>query len=278
MPDSRPAVMAILNCTPDSFFDGGRYVGVEAACRRAWQVAREGADLLDVGGQSTRPGAPPVSAAEEMERVLPVLEALQNGPEPYPIPISIDTARAAVAEAALSRGAVVVNDITAGTEDPELLHLVGEQGAGLVLMHIRGTPRTMQANVNYEDLFGEVRDVLQRCCARATAAGVAEAAQAVDPGIGFGKSAQGCLQLLTGLHHLASLERPLLVGASRKSFLGRCFGHEGDDRLAGSLVVAAHAVQQGASIVRAHDVRQTRLAVDVAAGLRDARSGGATSA
>lgn len=261
--------MAIINVTPDSFYDGGRYEDVDAALRRAEQVLDEGADLLDIGGQSTRPGAPEAGLEQERRRVLPVVEALVR--RGLPLPISVDTWRGPVAEAALDRGAVIVNDVSGGRRDPLLLDAAGRAGAAVVLMHMRGTPRTMQADVRYDDLLSEVVSALRSSCAAATAAGVPAERQAVDPGVGFGKSAQGCVELLAGLGALASLERPVLVGASRKSFLGTLFGHEPQDRLAGSLAAAVAAVDAGASIVRVHDVAATRRAVDVAAAIRDAR-------
>jgi dihydropteroate synthase len=262
--------MGILNVTPDSFFDGGRHHGLAEALRRARVVAEEGGDILDVGGESTRPGSRGVSIDEELDRVVPVIRALRQSSSPYPLPISIDTSRAEVAEAALQAGAEVINDVSGGTRDPEILKVAARHGAGTILMHMRGSPATMQEQVNYNDLVADVVSALQASCAAATAAGIPIAHQAVDPGIGFGKSAQGCLELLARLQEFRKLHRPVLVGASRKSFLGVAFGHEGEDRLVGSLLASGHSVTAGASIVRVHDVAPTRLAVDVAAGIRDA--------
>lgn len=259
--------MAILNVTPDSFFDGGRYDGVDRAVERALEAVGEGADVLDVGGESTRPGSAGITADEEMDRVLPVLDALRDAR--YPLPISVDTSRASVADAALRAGAVIVNDVSGGRRDPELLRVAAERGAAVVLMHMRGTPRTMQGNVRYHDLVGEVAASLADSCAAATAAGVPVSHQAVDPGIGFGKSPEGCLELIARLDLLEPLGRAVLVGASRKSFLGRLFDLAPADRLVGSVVAAAAAVERGASIVRVHDVAATRQAVDLAAALRD---------
>jgi len=261
--------MAILNVTPDSFSDGGLYHRVDAAVARAWQVVDEGADLLDLGGESTRPGSAGVSEAEELARVLPVLEALASADPSYPLPISIDTSRAGVARAALEAGACLVNDVTAGEREPGILPVVADAGAAVVLMHMRGTPRTMQANVRYEDLVGEVAGYLRTRCEAATAAGIPAERQAVDPGIGFGKSPEGCLRLIAHLNRLEELERPVLLGASRKSFLGRLFGHEPGQRRAGSLAAAVAATERGASILRVHDVAATRRAVDVAAAFRE---------
>jgi len=261
--------MAILNVTPDSFFDGGRYASVDAALQRADRVLQEGADLLDIGGESTRPGADEVGEEAELERVMPVLEALAR--RGYPLPISVDTWRGRVAREGLQRGAVIVNDVSGGLRDPGLLAEAARAGAAVVLMHMRGTPRTMQADVRYTHLLSEVADALADRCAAATAAGIPAERQAIDPGIGFGKSAQGCVDLLANLGCLHARDRPILVGASRKSFLGRLFGHEPEQRLEGSLIAAGAAVHDGASIVRVHDVGATRRAVDVAGALRDAR-------
>ncbi len=270
LPQDRVAVMGILNVTPDSFFDGGQHLGLDSALRRARAILEEGADILDVGGESTRPGSKGISAAEELDRVVPVIQALRDKTNPYPLPISVDTSRAEVAEAALQAGAQVVNDISGGGRDPEILTVAASYGAGVILMHMRGRPETMQDHVEYEDLLAAVIAGLRDSCDAATAAGVPPEWQAVDPGIGFGKSASGCVELVARLHELGALQRPILMGASRKSFLGKVFGHEGEERLVGSLLVAGHSVTKGASIVRAHDVAATRLAVDVAAGIRDA--------
>ena len=260
--------MAILNVTPDSFFDGGRYAALDAAVRRAFEAIEEGADVLDVGGESTRPGAAEVPVEEELARVRPVLRALRD--EGCPVPISIDTSRAAVAAAALELGAVIVNDVSGGTREPEILPVAASAGAAVVLMHMRGHPRTMQTNVQYEDLLGEVSEVLAACCEAADAAGIPADHQAIDPGIGFGKSPQGCIDLIARLDEFSSLDRAVLLGASRKSFLGHRFGLAPDDRLVGSAVVAAVAAERGASIVRVHDVAASRQAVDLAWALREA--------
>jgi len=269
--------MAILNITPDSFFDGGQYSELDAAVARAWTAVEEGADILDIGGESSRPGAEPVGEDEEARRVVPLIQALTHGDRPYPLPISIDTTSSHIADAALEAGACIVNDISGATRDPQILDVCARHGAGIVLMHMRGTPRTMQDNVSYEDLVEEVASHLADCCRAANEAGIPASHQAIDPGIGFGKSAEGCLEILGRLNGLAKLERPVLIGASRKSFLGRAFGHEGEDRLVGSAVAASLAVGQGASIVRVHDVRASRIAVDVAHGIRQASRGGPSS-
>jgi len=270
LPDDRVGIMGILNVTPDSFFDGGKHQAIEDALRRARVVVEEGGDILDIGGESTRPGSAGVSVDEELDRVVPVIRALRQSSSMYPLPISIDTSRAEVAEAALEAGAEVVNDVSGGSREPEILHVAARHGAGTILMHMRGSPATMQDQVDYNDLVADVIAELQASCAAATAAGIPTSHQAIDPGIGFGKSAKGCLELIARLQEFEELQRPVLVGASRKSFLGVAFGHQGDDRLVGSLLASGHSVTAGASIVRVHDVALTRLAVDVAAGIRDA--------
>ena len=261
--------MAILNVTPDSFFDGGRYRGLDAALARAWAVVDEGADVLDIGGESTRPGAADVGPAEETARVQPVIERLVT--QGYPLPISVDTTRADVAAAAVDAGAVIVNDVSGGLRDPAILGVAARAGAAVILMHMRGTPRTMAANAEYDDVVTEVRDALAERCAAADEAGIPRAAQCVDPGIGFAKTATGSLDLLAHIGALRELGRPVLVGASRKSFLGRLFGQEGEQRQWGSLAVAAWSAAEGADILRVHDVQATRCVLDVTRGLLEAR-------
>ena len=261
----RPAVMAILNATPDSFFDGGRHEGHERALRRAWAVVDDGADVLDLGGESTRPGAAAVPLDEELRRVVPVVEALVR--DGYPLPISLDTSRAEVARLGLAAGAIIVNDVTGGTREPSLLHHVAEAGAAVVLMHTRGTPETMQSLTDYDDVVEDVLSALAERCEAATAAGIPPEHQSVDPGIGFAKTSEDCVRLIANTARLRSLGRPVLVGASRKSFLGRAFGQEGEERLFGSLAVAAFAAMAGGAILRVHDVRETRAVLDVVAGL-----------
>ena len=268
LPD-RAAVMGILNVTPDSFYDGGRHDQLDAAVARAWAMVDEGADVLDVGGESTRPGAADVGVDAERARTEPVIARLVA--DGYPLPISIDTTRAAVAAAALDAGAVIVNDVSGGLREPEILTVTADRGAAIVLMHMRGTPRTMREHAVYDDVVTEVRDALGARCAAATGAGIPVAHQCVDPGIGFAKDADGSIALLAHLDVLRSLERPVLVGASRKSFL-RTFGQEGDARLWGSLAVAAWSATHGAAILRVHDVAATRGVLDVTAGLGHALS------
>jgi dihydropteroate synthase len=244
-------IMGILNVTPDSFSDGGRYLRPNAALERALEMIDQGADIIDVGGQSSRPGSEAVSEQQELDRAIPVVERIR---EAWNGPISIDTYRAGVARAALSAGATIVNDITAMAAEPGLAAVVAETGAACVLMHMKGTPATMQSDPCYHDLMGEVTLFLSDAVARAEAAGVAPDRIAVDPGIGFGKTTEHNLALLRHLPELAVLGRPILVGPSRKSFIGNVLDAPVDDRLEGTLAVAAYAVAQGARILRVHDV------------------------
>ena len=260
----RPLVMGILNVTPDSFSDGGRFATPEAAIEHGRALADEGADLLDIGAESTRPGAQGVSAAEQVRRLAPVLEGLRD------LAISVDTASAEVAAYALRHGAVIVNDVTA-LSDPDMAGVVAAAGAGIVLMHMRGTPRTMQSGPRYDDVVATVECYLRERLAAAAAAGVDPECVALDPGIGFGKSAQDSVALLAATARFAAIGRPLLVGASRKSFLGRLtLTEDPRDRLEASLAAAALATYQGAAVLRVHDVAGTVRAVQVAAAVRAA--------
>lgn len=262
----RPRLMAIVNVTPDSFYDGGRYQGLDAALARAEQALEQGADLLDIGGESTRPGAPAVDSDEECRRVLPVLELLARR---FSVPLSIDTLKPSVAEKAIQSGACIVNDVT-GLEHPDMGALVARTGVSVVLMHMRGTPATMQQHTHYQDLMAEVTGELELRLNAALRLGIPRGRIALDPGIGFAKTAADNLVLLRRLGMLHCLGCPLLVGASRKSFLGKLFGFAPEDRLEGSLAAAAAAVMAGAGIVRVHDVEATRRLIDVTAGIRDA--------
>jgi dihydropteroate synthase len=267
----RPLVMGILNVTPDSFSDGGRYAGTQAAVARGLEMARESADILDVGGESTRPGADAVPEAEERARVVPVVEALARETDTV---ISVDTCKAGVAERALAAGARVINDVTALSGDPRMADVARESGAGVVLMHMRGTPRTMQDDPRYEDVVGEVAAYLAARVEDAVAAGIRREALAVDPGIGFGKTVEHNLALLAGLDRIGACGRPVVVGLSRKSFLGKLTGREVQDRLAGSLAALAFCVAGGgAQVMRVHDVKASCDAVRVAAALGRARNG-----
>jgi len=261
----RPSVMGILNVTPDSFSDGGRYLEPAAALARARTLIAEGAAIVDVGGESTRPGAAGISLGEELRRVEPVLEGLAA----HAIPFSIDTAKAGVAQRALEAGAVLVNDVTALRGDPDLAGVVAEGGACLCLMHMLGEPRTMQANPRYDDVVSDVVAFLEERLAVAVSAGVREDLICLDPGIGFGKTVEHNLELISRLDELVSLGRPLLVGASRKRFLGRILGDA--DALTGpvaaGVALAVLAFERGASIFRVHDVREHVEALSAASAL-----------
>jgi len=242
--------MGALNVTPDSFSDGGRYAEAGAAVRRGLEMVAEGADLVDVGGESTRPGADPVEAAEESRRVLPVVRALAAAGAV----VSIDTAKAEVAAAALEAGAAVVNDITA-LSDPEMAGVVARAGAGVVLMHMQGTPRTMQDDPRYDDVLAEVAAFLRRRAAAAESAGIDPGAVCLDPGIGFGKRLEHNLALLAGVPQLAALGRPVLVGASRKRFIADLLGPiPPAERDAATAAAHVLAVAGGAAILRTHNV------------------------
>jgi len=263
----RTLVMGVVNVTPDSFSDGGRYFAPGAAIAHARRLLAEGADLLDLGAESTRPGAAPVPPDEQIRRLAPVLDAL--GGEPGAV-LSVDTASARVAGFALERGARIVNDVSALGE-PEMADRVRAAGAGLVLMHMAGSPATMQRDPRYGDVAGEVGAHLAGRLAATAAAGIAPEAVVLDPGIGFGKTVEHNLQLLARLDELAGSGRPLLVGVSRKSFLGRLLDLPVDQRLEGGLAAAAVAVFLGARVVRTHDVAATVRAVRAADALRSAR-------
>ena len=264
----RTHVMGIVNVTPDSFSDGARYAEPAAAIARCEELLAEGADLLDLGGESTRPGSQPVAPEEQWRRLGPVLEGLADR-RPDAV-ISVDTRSAEVARRALAAGASIVNDVSA-LADPGMARAVAESGAGLVLMHLRGSPATMQTDTHYDDIVAEVSAFLRARLALAEAAGIAREAVALDPGIGFGKSAEGSWKLIAHTADLASLGCPLLVGASRKRFLGLLDGDAPvHDRLEASLALAALVAARGARIVRVHDVRATVRAVRVADAVRRA--------
>lgn len=258
----RPVVMGILNLTPDSFSDGGRFLGLDDAVRRAREMAAEGADLIDLGGESTRPGAAEVSAHEEAARVVPVLRALRDALD---LPLSVDTRKAAVAREALAAGAQVVNDVS-GLADPGMADAVAPSGAGLVLMHMRGTPATMQGLADYADVVEEVGAELASSLARADAAGIARERVVLDPGIGFAKTAEQNLLLIASLRRLeARLGRPVLLGASRKAFIGGLLGGvPAAERDAGTVGACVAGMARGARLFRVHDVRGARQALDVA--------------
>jgi dihydropteroate synthase len=267
----RPLVMGILNLTPDSFSDGGLIATPAAARERALTLVAEGADLLDLGAVSTRPGAAPVAPEEELRRLLPALAAVRAAVD---LPLSVDTYRPEVAAAAADAGADCLNDVTALGPSDALARVAAAHDMGLVLMHMRGTPQTMQLDTRYGNLLDEVRDHLARAVERAAAAGVDRGRILVDPGIGFGKSVEGNLLLLARLDVFRALGQPILVGASRKSFIGKVLDVEVHDRLEGSLAAAVAAVLAGAHVIRTHDVRATVRAVRFAAAVRAAGRAG----
>jgi len=253
--------MGVVNVTPDSFSDGGLFLDAEAAIAHARELEAQGADILDVGGESTRPGAEPVAAEEELRRVVPVIEGLAGGGAQ----ISIDTSKLAVAEAAVAAGATYVNDVTAFRHDPELAGLVADRGLDCCLMHMRGEPRTMQRDPVYDDVVADVKAFLEERLAAAVAAGVPEQRIQLDPGIGFGKSPAHNLELLRRLDEIVALGRPVVVGTSRKSFLGAVTGREVADRLPGTIATNVLALARGATVFRVHDVGPVRDALAVAA-------------
>lgn len=265
---TEPAVMGILNVTPDSFSDGGRFTRLDAAVLRAEQMLAEGARIIDVGGESTRPGAPPVPLQEELDRVVPVIEALRRRLD---VVISVDTFKPAVMEAACSAGAHLVNDIRALEEDGALA-VVLRHRAAVCLMHMQGQPQSMQAAPHYEDVVAEVSAYLRERAEACLAAGIAKDAIVLDPGIGFGKNLEHNLQLLAHGRTLGQLGFPVLIGVSRKSMFQHLLGLPVDQRLHASLSAACLSVWQGAAIIRAHDVRPTVEAVKVAAAIRQASS------
>jgi dihydropteroate synthase len=256
-------LMGIVNVTPDSFSDGGRYLDAEAAIAHARELEAEGAEILDLGGESTRPGAAAVAAGEEERRVVPVIEALVAGGTRAQI--SVDTSKLTVARAALDAGATYVNDVTAFRRDPGIAELVAQRGADCCLMHMLGEPRTMQADPRYDDVVADVKAFLEERLAFAVAAGIPEERIQLDPGIGFGKTVEHNLELLSRLEELAALGRPLVIGVSRKSFLGRITGREVGDRLAATIAANVLAFVHGASVFRVHDVGPVRDALAVAA-------------
>jgi len=266
--DDRVLVMGVLNVTPDSFSDGGRFFDPEAARAHGLALRAQGADLIDVGAESTRPGSVAVPFEEQWRRLEPVLRELGREPE---MCLSVDTASAEVAARALALGARVINDVTA-LSDPAMASVVGSAGAGLVLMHMRGTPVDMQQDPRYADAPAEIAQWLEARLDHARGQGIEDECVALDPGIGFGKTLEHNLELLARLDEIAALQRPVVVGVSRKSFLGRLLDLPADQRLESGLAASAIAVFCGASIVRTHDVEATRRAVTVAAAIRAARA------
>ena len=268
---SRPLIMGILNVTPDSFSDGGAYVTVEQALGQAGKMHEEGADIIDIGAESSRPGSQPIDEAEELEHLMPVLEAVHRA---VPIPISVDTTKAAVARRALEAGASIINDITALRGDPLMAEVVAQSGAAIVLMHMQGTPATMQQAPRYGNVTQEVIAFLCERAQTAMKQGIKRSQIVLDPGFGFGKLQEHNLQLLNDFAMLTHLGYPLLAGLSRKQFIGRLTQQPVHERGYGTAGAVAVAVLKGAHIVRVHDVRAMRDTVSVVSAIcRDARSG-----
>jgi dihydropteroate synthase len=259
----RPLIMGVINVTPDSFSDGGLFLDAQAAVAHGERLAAEGAAILDVGGESTRPGAEPVSEEEELERVIPVVERLatQAGPR-----VSIDTAKARVAEAAVQAGARIVNDVSALRFDPAMAAVVAGSGATCCLMHMQGEPRTMQSDPRYGDVVSDVKAFLEERLGCAVAEGIPEERVWLDPGIGFGKTVEHNLELLRRLDEIVAIGRPVVIGTSRKSFLGKITGRSEEERLPGTIATNVIAYERGASIFRVHDVAPVADALEVAAG------------
>jgi len=265
----QPLLMGIVNVTPDSFSDGGRFFDPEAAVAHAVRLVEEGADILDIGAESTRPGAIPVEAKDEIRRLIPVVRATAKA---VTVPISVDTSKAVVAQAAIDAGAVIVNDVTALRGDPAMVDLIAESGAGIVLMHMQGNPLTMQEAPEYRDVVSEVAAFLSKQARFAMDRGIAQRQIILDPGIGFGKVLLQNLDLLAELPCFAQLGYPLLIGPSRKAFLGELTGQPVEDRVWGTAAVVANAVGQGAHILRVHDVKAMRDVVKVAAAIVNRKS------
>lgn len=268
----RTLVMGILNVTPDSFSDKGRYFAPQEAIDRAWQIAEEGADILDIGGESTRPGSQGVSAEEELRRVMPALEALAAGSRKYPIPISIDTSKLEVARASLECGAAIINDIASLLKDPRIGPEVAKYQAALILMHMRGEPGNMQTIAPSPDILADIEIWAQEAVARAQNSGVSSDKIVLDPGIGFGKTAGQNMEILRNLDRLAAVGFPILVGTSRKSFIGSVLKKPADERVLGTGATVAASIIYGAHIVRVHDVAAIREVADVTDAIVKAKS------
>jgi len=253
-------VMGILNLTPDSFSDGGKYLDEKKAVLRAVEMAEEGADIIDIGGESTRPGAKKVTAGEEIKRVIPVLEKIVKKTG---LPVSVDTYKYEVAKAALDEGASIINDISGLKFSPKIAELTAKAGAGLILMHIKGTPSDMQKDPKYADVVKEIKNYLKESTAVALEAGNKKESIVLDPGIGFGKTLEHNLIILKNIHEFVKLGYPVMLGVSRKSFIGKILNTESTGRLEGSLAAAVLSVKEGVSIVRVHDVKETVRALRV---------------
>jgi dihydropteroate synthase len=258
----RTLIMGILNVTPDSFSDKGKFCGIESAVERAWKIAEEGADILDIGGESTRPGSQGVTAEEEIRRVIPTLEALAKGTR-FPIPISVDTTKSEVAKAALECGAAIINDISSLEKDPQIGYAAAKYEAALIMMHMRGEPSTMQSIPSSTDILEDIDIWAQEAVARAKRCGVSSEKIVLDPGIGFGKTAAQNLEIIVNIPRLAAAGFPILVGTSRKSFIGAILKKPAADLVLGTCATVAASILYGAHIVRVHDVAAAREVADV---------------
>ncbi|MGR9013682.1 MAG: dihydropteroate synthase [Gammaproteobacteria bacterium] len=268
---TKPLIMGILNVTPDSFSDGGKFSGLDDAMRQVERMLSEGVDIIDIGGESTRPGAEPVAAAEQIRRVVPVIEAIRQRLD-SDILISIDTTSSEVAKAALDAGADIINDVSGGRADAAILTLAAQTGVPIILMHSQGVSKTMQDNPHYENVVQEVLDALNESIDAALKAGVKKEAIAVDPGIGFGKRKQDNLDLLAHLDRLVAMGFPVLLGASRKRFMGSiCNVSEPSELVAATAVTTALGVMAGVKMFRVHDVKENRQAADVAWAIKQGR-------
>lgn len=265
-PGGSPGIMGILNVTPDSFSDGGKYDSAEAAVRQGLEMAAEGADIIDIGGESTRPGSLPVPAGEEIARVVPVIRELARKTEAL---LSVDTRKAAVAREAIAAGAHIVNDTSALADDPEMAGVIGESGCAVVLMHRRGTPATMQLAPSYESLFDEMLEEIRKRIDVAVSAGIPKERILIDPGVGFGKRFEDNLALHRHLPDLRNLGRPVVFGPSRKAFIGRITGREASGRIFGTAASVAFAASRGVDILRVHDVKEMKEVVRVVTAIRE---------
>ena len=261
------AVMGIINLSPDSFYAGNRCATLDEAVRNAESMVEEGAHVLDVGAESTRPGSQPIAEETELKRLAPVVSALAKR---VPVPISVDTSKPAVADRVLQEGARIINDVTGLQMHPEMSRVIARRGAGVVVMHMQGTPETMQDNPQYGDVVGDVLDFLRLSVEIAGSAGIASRSIAVDPGIGFGKTLEHNLKLIGSLGRFKVLDKPVLIGVSRKSFIGKILDLTEEERLEGSLAAGVAGVINGADILRVHDVRATVRAVRIAHAIREA--------
>ncbi|MEK6599288.1 MAG: dihydropteroate synthase [Deltaproteobacteria bacterium] len=264
--ERRTLIMGILNVTADSFYDGGQYLKKGEAVKKALQMAEDGADIIDVGGESSRPGSKPVSPEEELKRVIPVIKEAAKKTD---VAISVDTTKAEVARQAIDAGAQIVNDISAMRFDPAMAEVCAKTKVGVILMHTRGTPVTMQMDVKYDDLISEIFNHLKERVCFAVKAGIKKEKIAIDPGIGFGKGAEDNLKIIKRLSEFKSIGRPVVLGTSRKSFIGKVLGLDVKDRLEGTIATIAAGILNGASIVRVHDVKETRMAADMADAIKN---------